>query len=356
MTKKKIMAIPGDVWACGHYRIMEPYGKLASQEHENLEFEVYDFNKNNDVLADDLLRFLSKYDAILFQRVFDPTILSIMAALKAIGKTKVYMEIDDDLYNISQDSPAWNTWRKGGQALAVFSKALEIADAVHVSTPELVNAYYGRNKNFEIFYNAIDVTNPKYDLTKKARQQLPQDKTVVMWAGSSTHLDSIKEIRSAFKGVFENRPNAIFAVCSNPEFLQMMEIPEEQKFFINPVTVDKFFPIPGAGDIGLSPVKLNKFNDSKSELKCLEHGIWKVPVISSPAAPYNRFNIVSDGANLIAKKNKWQQWAKHVSDLIDHPRLREELGEKTYRAVHEHYNLDKINEKRVKFYEQELLK
>lgn len=351
--KKKIVAIPGDLFACGHYRVIEPYKKLSTVEHDALQFELYDYVNNNNTTIEQLYSFLSKYDAVLFQRVFTKEILAMMITLKKIG-VKVYMEIDDDLYNVSQTSPAWSTWRKGSECLNIFTKALSIADCVHVSTPELVNTYFSKANDFEVFYNGIDVSSARYSPENSRRGELPADKTIVMWAGSSTHYDSIQEISGVLSQVIPKHKNVLFALCSNKEFLDMIDIPDEQKVFIEPVKMNEYYNIPSMCDIGLSPVKLSKFNDGKSELKCLEHGIWGVPVVSSPAAPYVRFNELS-GANLIAKKNRFVNWDQQLTKLIENAEYRKVLGEKSRKFIHDFYNLDKINEKRIKFYEKELI-
>lgn len=353
MNKKKVMAIPGDLFACGNYRIIEPYKKLEVIDHEAISFEVYDYVNRNNTTLEGLFAVLSTYDAVLFQRVFTKEILAMMMALKKIG-VKVYMEIDDDLYNVSQTSPAWETWRKGGECLTIFTKALTIADCVHVSTPELVTTYFNKAKDFEIFFNGIDVSNDKYHEKNSRRAELPMDKTVIMWSGSSTHYDSIQEISGVLSQIIPRYKDVLFALCGNKEFLDMIDIPNEQKIFIEPVKMEQYYNIPSMCDIGLTPVKLNKFNDGKSELKCLEHGIWGIPVVSSPAAPYIRFNQFS-GANLVAKKNRFINWEQHLTKLIENKAYRKELGEKSRRFIHDFYNLDKINEKRIKFYEKELL-
>jgi glycosyltransferase involved in cell wall biosynthesis len=355
MTKKRVICLSSDSWACGLYRINEPFGYLAKQEFDDIEFTVFGdaFPNSNEMTVFQLTMILQQYDAILIQRVASKHILSIMMALKKMGK-KVYTEIDDLLMNVSTQSIAHTVWRKGSEALNVFCESLKISDGVLVSTPELEAEYRRFNKNVHTFFNAIDVSDPKFCPANNQRHILPMDKTIVGWAGSSTHVDSLDVIRYAIKPVFDQRKDVVFALCGNKEFMDFFNIPEEQKIYIPHVPIGEFYNIPSMFDIALAPVKENPFNDGKSELKCLESGIWGVPTVCSPVAPYVRFNEVSGGANLIAKKNLGKNWVKQILSLVDNPELRKQKGEQARQTVLREYNLQQKALDRLEFFRKEL--
>ena len=132
---------------------------------------------------------------------------------------------------------------------------------------------------------------------------MPSNETVVMWSGSSTHRDSLEIICRDIKQVFDKRRDSIFALCSNKEFMDLFTINEQQKKYIPHVKMEEYYNVPSIADIGLAPVVHNKFNDAKSELKCLEYGIWGIPTVCSSAAPYVRFNEISGGANIVTRNN-----------------------------------------------------
>jgi hypothetical protein len=352
--KKKIAVLPSDLWACGRYRIIDPYTKLSEMDIPGLEFHMVLDQLNLIQNANMCAAFLAQFDAVIVQRVADPALLAVLMALQKYGK-KIFMDVDDDLFNVSTFSPAYNVWKKGGQAVKAFSAAVRMVDALFVSTPELVDAYKHLNRNIHVFRNAIDCDDPKFSNENYLRAKLPTDKTVVMWAGSSTHLDSLDEICREIRQVFDSRPDAVFALCGNKEFLDMFTIKDEQKIYIPHVPIDEFYNIPSHADIGLAPVKLNKFNDGKSELKCLEYGIWGIPTLCSPAAPYQRFNEVSIHGNVLTKKNKTQDWCRKLASLIDLPEYRRITGIKAYTAVKNNYNLKDVNQERIAFFEKTLL-
>lgn len=354
--KPKVIAIPSDLFACGLYRIKEPFALLQTKNEElEIDFEYYDptTDWSNVSTLTSLTARLSSYDAIILQRPTSKELLAVCLFLKRQGK-KFYVEVDDNLLNVSPTSPAYSAWRKGTPQMIVFIEALKEADCIITSTPELIRAYSAYNKRFVTFSNGLVVNDPKYSPKNNRRKELPEDKVVVMWTGSTTHYDSLLEINNSIKPVFDSHPNAVFALCSNKEFLDLFPLNPEQKIYIPNVGIEEYYNIPSMCDIALTPVKINLFNECKSELKCLEHGVWGVPTVSTNIAPYKRFNKKSDGANLLVENNRPKYWQRSIAKLIDDVNLRKELGEKTRKAVVEKYNTELINQQRYEFFLQEL--
>jgi glycosyltransferase involved in cell wall biosynthesis len=351
---KKILALPADIWACGKFRIIEPYSNMP--ENDEIEYKLFDHTKNDGIPITIFVQMLMNYDAIVFQRVADKNLLLAMKTLKQYGK-KIYMDIDDDLFNVSTMSPAYKVWRRGTEQMMVFTEAVRLVDGLFVSTPELVEAYRHLNKNITVFGNALTTNDPKFDVANSQRNLMPPNRVVVMWSGSSTHMDSILEISHGIKQVFDNNPEALLAVGGNQEFYNLFPLkPDIQKVWIPPVSINEYYKMPSQADIGIAPVKLNKFNDGKSELKCLEYGIWGVPTVCSNAAPYRRFEEVSGGGNLVTKANTPKHWVKALNKLIKDEPLRKFMGHTARQTIFREYDLSKINAKRHEFFVNNLVK
>lgn len=353
MTTKKVFAVQADKGACGLYRIDQPYSKLSKMDRD-ISFEIFDTEKNK-VIVSEFVNKLRQYDAVVFQRVWNKNICAIMYALKKFG-IKIYMDVDDDIFSISNTSPCYTFWQPKNEAIKVFSKCLSVIDGLFVSTPELADGYKDKvNCPITVFRNALDTKDEKYNISNSLRNKLPQDKTIIMWTGSSTHLDDLMIVANDLRPIFDKYKNVSFALCSNKEFLDLFDIDEDQKIYVPHVPLEDFYNIPSMCDIAITPLKLSKFNDGKSELKCMEHGIWEVPCVSSPAAPYLRYNTNGNGeSNLIAKKNRGQEWCKQIEKLILDETLRKEMGKKSKELVINHYDLDLVNEEKYSFFEREL--
>jgi glycosyltransferase involved in cell wall biosynthesis len=354
MTKKKVIAFAADAWACGKYRIIEPFNRLAATEFEDFEFFLVPWSDARSPTLDRIIDLSKDADAVVFQRVATHNYSAAISALQARGK-KVYMDIDDNLFKVAPTSPAYKVWSEDTEATFYFKKALKEVDGVLISTPELAEAYKDYNDKFALFMNGIDIDCGIFAPENSRRKELDQEKTYVMWTGSSTHLDSLQIIAKELRDSFNPRRQAIFSLCSNEEFMKLFNIRKEQKLYIPHVSIDKYYNIPSMADIGLAPVVINEFNAAKSELKCIEYGIWGIPTICSDEAAYRRFNRISGGANLLVEKNSPRSWNKQINDLIDDKEKRKQMGQKAYETVLEHYHLTKINQVRYDFFKKELI-
>lgn len=349
MTKKySVLVINSDFWACGRERIIKPYTKIIENYDGPIKFEI--MRPGTDKIE---FNELLKHDAVLFQRPTAEVLPKVFAELQRLGK-KVVVEIDDRLECVHRDNVAYRTFHPGSKLLKSFFDCLMIADAVHVSTPELADAYKlkNKNRNIHVFYNAIDFDDPVYNQPKKRDTKgYPEDQVNIMWAGSSSHWDSIKLIRGVIEPVILRNEKSHLIIMGNKEFYDAFNLPKDRKTYIQGIkNVNDFPPYISNADIALAPVVPSPFNNAKSELKILEAGIWSIPCVTSDVAPYKRFNALSGGANLMAKKNRPIYWQKHLETLINDKELRLELGKKSYEAIKEHYNLDVENQKRIEFW------
>jgi glycosyltransferase involved in cell wall biosynthesis len=279
-------------------------------------------------------------------------------ALNDFGK-KVICEIDDDLFSIEPENQCFDFWHPNNGPIKVFIKALQMADGLMVSTPKLAEIYGQWQKNVLVVPNAIDLR--KYTPENNIRDRLNTDETIkhigkdkitVGWTGSFTHLSSMKEIANSLKYVFQRNKQAAFVFCGKREYFDMIEIPSDQKIYVDTVPFEEHFKIYSLFDINLTPVKINRFNQSKSELKCLEAAAWSVPSISTKIDPYINFYNNSDGANVLIKNNRWRDWDKSIDKLINDESYRKELGKKSYQSIVNYYNLDNMCEVRYKWFEE----
>jgi glycosyltransferase involved in cell wall biosynthesis len=77
-------------------------------------------------------------------------------------------------------------------------------------------------------------------------------------------------------------------------------------------------------DIGLAPVEWSVFNDSKSNVKCLEYAARGIPVIASDALCYRDF-VIHGVTGFLVKRD--HEWLRYLEELTD-PGLRASMGAK----------------------------
>src|SRR5262249_27633358 len=151
---------------------------------------------------------------------------------------------------------------------------------------------------------------------------------------------------SALQQAMEQVPQLCLVICCPPGLVRVFALPQRRLFQIDPLPFGKFMQVASIADFSLAPLRLDAFNECKSEIRILESAMWRVPCIASPAAPYRRFHEKSGGACLLAEENDPRQWTEHIVRLATDAALRRELGERARRAVEIHYDLSTQNKKR----------
>ena len=347
---KKVIFLPADFAGCGQFRMIQPLRDLQKMDDKDVKFDlIHDFVENN-LPAAQLLNVLRTYSAAVFQRVSSPGMLRIMRECKSLGM-RVYLEIDDALFHVSKTNPAYKVWAPNSDSQKVLKEALKIADKLLFSTEELANVFKQPNV---VFHNAIDFENPIYSESNNRRNELPLDKKIVGWAGSSSHLDSLMQIKKPIKKLLSQREDVLFALCSNREFLDLFDVPDSKKIYIPHEPFEKWPPIMSMFDVNLATVVPGLFNSCKSELKVLEAGVWGVPSVCTHEAPYNRFKKRSNGGNFTVYENNVNDWVNNINKLLDDEMLYIEMSKKTKNTVQTLYNLREINKKRIEFFKSEL--
>ncbi len=319
--KKVLVTHCGQNDGCQYYRVTDVYSSLKS---EKIEFVI----PKENILSDDVFN----YDAILLQR---PSADGISDAIKKIKERniKVIVETDDALDLIPLSNPAHKAY--SGKTLKNYKECLALADYIHTSTPEL-------HKKGVVFPNAVDLN--KYTLRKSTKTR------TVSWQGSPTHTDSLMLIKPVFEELLRNNVNVV--LIGDGGWLRTMFNDDAIKIVDwLPFSVSYFAP--AMADICLAPLPDTAFNRAKSELRVIEAAAWGIPSVCSPVAPYNRFNTISGGGNIVVKE-KFSCWVEAIMSLLDDDKLYDYHSTKSYEAVKNFYNLELINEKRKQWWHSTL--
>lgn len=119
-------------------------------------------------------------------------------------------------------------------------------------------------------------------------------------------------------------------------------------------------------DVALAPIKVfgkikdnsfedtisNRYQFAKSNLKVIEAGFHKIPVIASNIPTYNFDSEFVDGKNIlfIKPERQYKDWASKIKNLILNPNKIADLGEAAYELVKRKYHISVITSKRAEFY------
>jgi len=113
-------------------------------------------------------------------------------------------------------------------------------------------------------------------------------------------------------------------------------------------------------DVCLAPIKVfgknpsDQYQFAKSNLKAIEAGFHKVPLIASEVPTYTGDPDFIDGKNIVFVKAGRQEkdWFKKIKELVNNPNMVADLGEAAYELVSVKYSLKNITEKRKDFYQE----
>lgn len=116
--------------------------------------------------------------------------------------------------------------------------------------------------------------------------------------------------------------------------------------------INKYAEIYNQIDISLAPLVDNHFNRCKSQLKVIEAGFHKIPIIAQNIEPYQIDVVHGENGYLVNTKKNHKDWVKLTKRLINSKDLRDEMGQKLYETVSKKYTLDIISKKRLEIYEK----
>lgn len=402
MSKIRILAIPPDSHGVGKYRILDPFKFIGDNYSDEFHVDIALNAENND-------NFFNGYNIVVFHSFIHQTShednINRIKYLKSQG-IKVVMDIDD-FWSPDQKHPMYHQIKQN-ELPKKKVEMMRLADYVTCTTDFFANTIKSRLniKNVVVFPNAIDPNETQFN-----PNPTKSDKVRFGWLGGSTHLHDLELLRGGISMITNSYDNVQFVLCGfdlrgtvtevNPQTGERKVRPiqpketvwfkYEQIFTDNYKSVDDEYkshlmnfmetpkintddkkyvrvwtqPIGRYGsnynlfDVSLAPILPSEFNANKSQLKIIEAGFHKKPIIASESMPYtidlkNAYKdgkFTDDGNALLVPQNKnHKQWSKYMKLLIENPNMIEELGNRLYETVKDKYSLVTVSKNRTEFF------
>ena len=399
----KILVEKTDNGGCGKYRCVDPHQYLSNlykNEYQVIIKENIDYQNIN---------FLKEFDAIFIHRLPKTTLNKIPEAICNIKNLGIKLILDyDDYLDVDISHPMYQQYRLF-KIPQLQIEIIKIADMVITPTHILQNYLKQFNKKTYVIPNGIDPNEEQFQIRKEK-----SDRLRVGWMGGSSHIEDIKLLSSISntiqntntklylggfnvrdkKNIIDSNGNKQEVPLEPHEFIYQRyediltnnhsiiskeysellmeqneikenEIKEKYKDEVYERIWTKDINNYATGynlfDVSLAPLKDNKFNLYKSQLKIIESGFFHMPIIASDYGPYqidviNAYdrgnNIKSKGNALLVDPNRnHKMWPKYIKLLNNNPNLVEDLGEKLYETVKDKYNLINITKIRHQIYQ-----
>jgi glycosyltransferase involved in cell wall biosynthesis len=401
MSKIKILAIPSDKHGVGKFRMMDPFTFIGENYSEDVHVDISYNAENND-------EYFLNYNIVVFHTFIHQTNhddnVNRIKWLKSKG-IKVIMDIDD-LWFVDQRHPMYHQV-KSSKIGEMKIEMLKLVDYISTTTSIFAKTIKDRLNvnNVVIFPNAVNEDEPQF------RRETPKsDKVRFGWLGGSSHLHDIELMTNGISTTHNTFKDKVqFVLCGFDLRGTVTEINEKgeqrqrpiqpfetvwykyEKIFTDDYKVlspeyknylHTFLEVPyddinqpyrrrwtkdintyasnyNTFDVSLAPLVESQFNANKSQLKIIEAGFHKKPIIASETDPYTldlisavdegKFNNKGNSLLVNPKKNH-KDWAKHMKRLVENPNMIEDLGNRLYETVKDTYSLKKVCKDRVEFF------
>ncbi|MGY1683569.1 glycosyltransferase family protein [Geodermatophilus sp. SYSU D01176] len=253
-------------------------------------------------------------DVVVLQLPKTQEMLDSLRLLQAQG-VAVVVEMDDLLSAVPPGHQGYDALVRYGVARFAAACARE-ADFVTVSTPALLPEYAPHGRGM-VVPNAI----PRRIAELTPAYQRDPATLTIGWTGTvGTHPYDLQEMGSGLQQALDRtRGRSRFAIMGLAE-----DARERLRLAEDPIQIDWIKEVDGYAaalgqqfDVGLAPLRLDRFNTCKSWLKVLEYSARGVFAVRSPSAEYERL-----GLGYRAKRPR--DWATAISRAVEDPDWRRE--------------------------------
>ncbi|MFC1635036.1 glycosyltransferase [Planctomycetota bacterium] len=227
--------------------------------------------------------------------------------LRRYGKKIIYDFDDAIMY--SAETPE----RNSPAHFKPFRRTVELAHRVIAGNAYLAGHALKFNNHVDVLPTGLDTKAFRIE-TKPEKD----DKIRLVWIGSKSTLRYLSEIQPVLEEIGERFGNVVLRIICDHFFdLHNMQV-EKRAWSIETQIADLV-----SSDIGLAPLSDNRFTRGKCGFKILQYAAAGLPIVTSPVgvnAEYVKHGVTGYHAS------DHRQWIDRITELIQNPRLRAEMG------------------------------
>jgi glycosyltransferase involved in cell wall biosynthesis len=303
------------------------------------------------------IEFLQEFDVLVVNRYVSRELntSAVLAIVKESG-IKLVVDLDDD-YRIPDWHIFYDSYKQGGHSSHIF-QGLKHADAItvtHENAALLISKETG-NENVFVVPNGINKADNQFNLPK-----VQSKKIRFGWTGSVTHMEDVLLMHESLDYLYNsNYVNEFQFVYGGYDSSDQSGISKTILSILSckGSASDKTFSVFPAQDVfnygrfythidvSMIPLRDNRFNRLKSNLKLLEAGHTGCAAIVSGVEPYK--DLLVDKQNCLVAKNK-HDWYKHMTKLINNKSLVADLAEGLKETVKD-YTIENMAKRRFDIY------
>lgn len=329
------------------FRVIQPMKHLDGFEYKGYKFKINLFDNPDDHKS--LFEAVKENDIVFFNYLTNAWGFAAMGACARKFNKPLIMDVDDALWNIVEDNPVYNAYKKGSEGIFNFTAICDEVDYMTTTSNYLKNVitHNTRKKHdkIKVFGNSVDL-----DDIYTHRSKFKDDGQIrLLHHGSTTHFKDLQnaEFTRGIDKIMKEYPNVVLKTVGAmiPEYKNKWGQRYEHGF--GDVDYYKWakeaiIPYMDEADIMVIPLHDSIYTRCKSDIKFSESSAFVKPGVWQDIRQYSE--TVIDGENgFLAKRAK--DWYKAIKKLIDDPKLRKSMGKKAYKTV--------VDEKQAKDYRDE---
>lgn len=297
------------------------YGRAYNRIHRTRLGPVYKLAARVKRAARQALVPFSDFDVAVLQRTALPQTAAPERFAAWIDTVPHILDFDDSLHigPGGSSSPARER---------AFRQAIEAADHL-VAGNEWLAEFAGEPEKTTVIPTVIDtsryVPGPSFE-----------DDVIVGWMGTSGNFPYLEKVVPALKTVLRRHPNLRVRIVSNADFGPLAGVPRVEQIRW---TADREIELLQSFDIGLMPLLDLPATRGKCAFKMIQYMSVAAPVVVSAVGA----NVeVARGSELGFLLDEWHHWADAISELVDSPDLRTQMGTAGRQRATAHYSVQAV--------------
>lgn len=313
----RILALPVNASAIGHYRVTQPLieleaaGRALGRIHYNLPSIIEVERQSPDVI-------------ILQGRYAEAPINEIPGLQKYSSARRIY-ELDDYVIDVPHRNAHIRNMPNKDEMERLVRRAISMCDRVVVSTAPLGNALSSMHNDIRVVPNMLS-QHMWCDLRSQRRTS---KKPRVGWGGGTSHHGDLAVIADVVRELADEVDWVFFGMCPDDLRPYMHE-------FHGVIGLD-VYPAKLASlnlDLALAPLEFHIFNDCKSNLRLLEYGACGYPVICTDTEAYRGYLPCTR-----IKTNTTDEWLQAIRMHLVDPDASYRMGDELREVVLRDYVL-----------------
>ncbi len=338
MSFKILVIVYPKIGGCQYFRQLHPHEELKRLPDFEVSFKhVFEFITNEEWI---------KYDLVQFHKNFVTP--EILIKLKVLG-VKTLVDFDD-YWHLPYNHLSFQHYKNSNQPYR-FIEILKQAQYISTTTRILAKEIKKHNSNILVLPNCI---------SQKYSQSYPidilNDTLRFGYLGGSCHLPDVELLRglnNKLLGSGLQYSLNLFGYKQDSVYFDYAKVLTDNGVYSDNLTLYPSLPVPdylyfyNMVDVSLVPLVSNKFNSLKSELKLVEAGMFKIPVIASNVLPYKPH--LKHKQNCFIAESK-TDWFKGMKYFIKNPNAVEDCGNQLSHDIQKHFNYEHIAKSRTETY------